>query len=228
MTLPPVPLPTGATRARALSPLPESVDVAVIGYDFDGRYAESLEKGVISPGGAMITSGSLKDPGFAHAPAGVKTVEVMTLVHPYAEKWGVTDADALDWGYRDNERYEALKADLEQQMVDRLEALFPGTEETIVFRESATPVSHVRYTRAAVGTGYGIAGTPAQYMDRRPGPRTSIRGLYVCGASTRGTAGILGCLVSGCDATLRILEDGVLGVSAWPCRRRRRPGSPSG
>jgi len=176
-------------------------------YDFDTTYADALERGVVRPGGCMITSGSLKDPGFAHAPEGVKTVEVMTLVHPSADKWGVSDAEALTWGYRHNARYEELKADIEQQMVDRLDALFPGTKDTIVFRESATPVTHMRYTRAAVGTGYGIAGTPAQYMDRRPGPRTSIPGLYVCGGSTRGTAGILGCMVSGRDATMRILED---------------------
>ena len=48
---------------------------------------------------------------------------------------------------------------IEDDMIARLDRLFPGTASRIVFRETATPVSHMRYTGATDGTGYGLAAT---------------------------------------------------------------------
>jgi phytoene dehydrogenase-like protein len=73
--------------------------------------------------------------------------------------------------------------------------------------ESATPVTHTRYTWAASGSGYGIAATPEQFMDRRPGYRGPVPGLYLCGASTRAGHGIVGAMMSGYQAAKRAARE---------------------
>jgi phytoene dehydrogenase-like protein len=93
--------------------------------------------------------------------------------------------------------------------------MFPGTAERIVFRESATPVSHLRYTGASEGCGYGLAATPEQFFERRPGYRTPVAGLYLCGASTRSGHGIVGAMSSGRNVANCVLRDRARGsVSA--------------
>ena len=86
----------------------------------------------------------------------------------------------------------------------RVEALFPGSAEAISFRESASPMSHTRYTRATDGTGYGLACTPEQFFQHRPGYAGPIPGLYFAGASTRSGHGVLGSMMSGQRAARRI------------------------
>jgi ferredoxin--NADP+ reductase len=109
--------------------------------------------------------------------------------------------------YRRDPKYQALKQRIEDGLIDRLEDLFPGTRETIVFRESASPITHSRYTSASEGTGYGLACTPAQFMQNRPGYRGPVEGLYLCGASQRAGHGILGAMLSGRHAAVRVSEE---------------------
>lgn len=177
-------------------------------YDLDGAYVRGAEEGAYAPLGAYITSASLKDPDtHGHAPEGVHSLEIMTLFPGEPEFWGYGGDDTEDWKYRRDEQYSDTKVAIEEALIDRTEALFPGMKENIVFRESASPLSHIRYTRAASGTGYGIAVTPNQFHDKRPHPRSPVKGLYLCGASTRQGFGIMGTLLGGRDAARRIVED---------------------
>jgi phytoene dehydrogenase-like protein len=176
--------------------------------DTESVYADTGH-GEIVTRGCYITSASFKDPAHAlhHAPAGITNVEVMTLVPGSLERFGVDPRRAASWDYKRDERYHAIKARLEEDMIRRLDAVFPGTAARVVFRETATPVSHARYTGATDGTGYGLAATPAQFFDRRPGYRTVVPGLYLCGASTRAGHGIVGAMTSGKHAAGAILKD---------------------
>ncbi|MBI2394904.1 MAG: NAD(P)/FAD-dependent oxidoreductase [Deltaproteobacteria bacterium] len=178
-------------------------------YDMQDMYRDD-PTGPIQTHGCYVTSASYKDPAHAlhHAPAGVTNVEVMTVVPGSLERFGVSKHDVATWDYRKNEAYRATKQRIEDDMVARLDRLFPGAAERVVFRESATPVSQVRYTQATDGTpGYGIAATPEQFFAKRPGYRTSVPGLYLCGASTRAGHGIVGAMASGRAAARRILRD---------------------
>jgi all-trans-retinol 13,14-reductase len=76
-----------------------------------------------------------------------------------------------------------------------------------VFKESASPISHIRFTRSGSGTGYGLAVTTDQFEGRRIHPRGPIPGLYHCGASGRHHLGVMGTMLSGRDAARRIAED---------------------
>jgi phytoene dehydrogenase-like protein len=177
-------------------------------FDTEGLYG-AASNGDLRARASYVTSASLKDPSNAlhHAPAGVMSVEVMTLVPGNGSIWGVDAKAAEGWKYGDDTRYRETKLRLEDDMIRRLDAMFPGAAKAVVFRESATPVSHVRYTRATDGTGYGLAATPAQFLKGRPGYRGPLPHLYLCGASTRAGHGIVGAMSSGKNAAKRIAAD---------------------
>jgi phytoene dehydrogenase-like protein len=177
------------------------------GYDLESMYREPREPAE-SVRGCYITSGSLKDPTHAghHAPEGESTVEVMALVPGPLARWGVADRAIAAWQYRRDSDYGDRKRAIEDQLVARLERLFPGAAARIRYRESATPVTHLRFTGATGGTGYGLAATPAQFMGNRPGYRGPIPGLYFAGASTRAGHGIVGAMMSGRAAARTVLN----------------------
>lgn len=168
-------------------------------YDFDRMYADMARDTRPIPRAAYITSATLKDPDNPHhAPAGVTNIEVMTMLSGEAGIWGISDPAAAEtWGYKRDGEYLARKTAVEDAMIGYLERRFPGTADTVVFRESATPLTHSRYTRATAGTSYGLASTPEQFGGGRPGYSAVIPGLYLCGASTRTGHGIVGAMSSG-------------------------------
>ena len=177
-------------------------------YDMEGLYSSARHADGPNPGAAYITSATMKEPDSPHhAPPGVTSLEVMTLLPGTAGYWGASDEQAVRWEYKRDEAYLALKRRVEDQMIERLEGIFPGTAESVVFRESATPLSHTRYTRATAGTGYGLAATPAQFLQGRPGYRGPLQGLYLCGASTRSGHGIVGAMLSGRQSSKRVAVD---------------------
>ncbi len=175
--------------------------------DVEGMYGQ-VAQGSLAASCCYITSASLKDPSTTgHTPPGVMGVEVMTIVPGQAQAWGVTPDAVMDGSYRKDPTYLAHKQAVEDRLVDHLEEQFPGTRDKLVFRESATPLTHTRYTRATDGTGYGLAATPEQFMKRRPGFRGPVPGLYLAGASTRSGHGIVGALSSGRKAAQKVLKD---------------------
>lgn len=178
------------------------------GYDMEGFYHDDPSQ-PITPRGCYVTSASHKDPAHAlhHAPEGITNVEVMTVVPSSLRRWQVRGEEVAAWGYKKNEAYHAVKRRIEEDMIARLDRMFPGTGSRVVFRETATPVSHTRYTGATDGTGYGLAATPEQFFENRPGYRAPISGLYLCGASTRAGHGIVGAMSSGRNVARRILKD---------------------
>ncbi len=184
------------------------------GYDFERFFGDGQRDGpkAASIRGCYITSASLKDPDTpTHAPEGHQTLEIMALVPGDFAAWGVRDPETLDAGrYGRAPAYQAIKEDIEANLVARLDRLFPGAAERIVYRESATPVTHTRFTGATGGTGYGLAATPAQFLQHRPGYRGPLPGLYFCGASTRSGHGVVGAMMSG-RAAARAVTQGLAG-----------------
>ncbi|MDD3763383.1 MAG: NAD(P)/FAD-dependent oxidoreductase [Nevskiales bacterium] len=175
------------------------------GYDFERFYDTA---GDMQPRGAYITSATLKDPDTPHhAPAGISNVEAMTVLSGKPEHWGLDAGSAETWDYKHNPRYLELKARIEDDMVARVDALFPGSAAAVVFRESASPLSHTRYTRATDGTGYGLAATPQQFFEHRPGYSGPLPGLFLAGASTRAGHGVLGSMMSGQRCARRIARE---------------------
>ncbi len=177
-------------------------------YDFDEAYSILRKSPTPRSLGAYITSASLKDPETPHhAPPGHQALEVMTITSGSPSFWGVKPNDITAWDYRHDPAYQANKQQMEEALIQRLEQAFPGTQAAIVYRESSTPVTHTRFTRASDGTSYGLAATPAQFMNNRPGFRTPLQGLYLCGVSTRSGHGILGAMESGLAVARCVTKD---------------------
>ncbi len=176
--------------------------------DVDDFYDRADRRQGYQPAGCYLTSGSQKDPQTpGHAPVGCTTVEAMTLVPAAPEAWGVTAAEVESGEYRKRDAYMQAKASVEADMLRRVAALLPATQGKVVFAESSTPLTHYRFARASGGTGYGLAATPEQFMEGRPGYRGPIPGLYQCGASTRAGHGIVGAMRSGELAAKRVAAD---------------------
>jgi all-trans-retinol 13,14-reductase len=175
--------------------------------DVEGLYRAARNDASPIPRAAYITSASVKDPETPHhAPAGHSTLEVMSIVRGDAAHWGVPEHELKDWGYKRNEEYHRRKQSVEDRLLEMLERRFPGVSERIVFKESATPVTHTRYTGATDGNSYGIAVTPGQFGKGRPGYEAILPGLHLCGVSTRMNHGIVGAMSSGRASSRAVLE----------------------
>ncbi len=181
-------------------------------WEFDTNDAEGLydavERGDLTPRCSYITSASVKDPDTpGHAPPGHMTLEVMTLAPGDARHWGVRDEDARGTAYRRDGAYAERKRRVEDALIERAEKRFPGLASRVVLRESSSPVTQTRYTEASGGSGYGLAATPEQFLKNRPGYRSVVPGLYLCGGSTRAGHGIVGAMSSGWHAAWRISKE---------------------
>jgi len=82
----------------------------------------------------------------------------------------------------------------------------------------ATPLTHARFTGSSGGTSYGLAMTPQQFLHRRPGAGTDIKGLYLCGASTRTAHGIAGTMLSGVLAAAKVVGTRLMAEVLGPAR----------
>jgi phytoene dehydrogenase-like protein len=178
-------------------------------YDFEGAYARVTRGEMPDVPFLYVATASRKDPENSRlAPAGHSNVQLMTIVPPQLAFWGVGEDELRSGAYEANEGYQAVKNAVTERMIAAAERVIPGLRDHIVFKEAATPLTHTRYTGSTGGTSYGIAATPEQFLERRPGAATPIAGLFLAGASMRAGHGIVGAMTSGVHAADRILEDG--------------------
>lgn len=156
---------------------------------------------------AYVAMASRKDPGNAHlCPPGHTNFQIMTLAPAGYEYWGV-ERGPTDGGepYRRNEAYRARKAELTEHLLAAAEQVLGPFRDHIVHVETATPLSHERYTHSTGGTSYGFVHSPDQTGDQRPQHRTEIAGLWVVGQNTTSGHGIAGAMVGGVHCAGEIL-----------------------
>jgi phytoene dehydrogenase-like protein len=180
-------------------------------HDLEGIYDE-LESGRTSSDAmAYVTMASLKDPVSRHlAPEGYTNLQIMTLVPRDYGVWGVERGPADGGRYHRDPEYRRRKNALMDRLIETAERILPGLRERIDWKEAATPVSQERFTRSSGGTSYGIELSIDQSGPMRPGPRTGIPGLFLCGASTPSGPGIAGVLRSGVATAGEVLETDLL------------------
>mmetsp|Transcript_45765 Transcript_45765/g.99120 ORF Transcript_45765/g.99120 Transcript_45765/m.99120 type:complete len:175 (+) Transcript_45765:142-666(+) len=154
--------------------------------------------------GAYITSASIKDPSHHHAPQGISNVEIMTLVSMSPSHWGLDSQPSVgSLSYRRNDKYQEVKKGLERAMLTHLDKQFPGLADKVVFMESSTPFSHRRFTHG--GTAYGLAATPDQFLQHRPGNKGPLQNMFLAGHSTRTGHGVLGAMMGG-ERVARVVQ----------------------
>lgn len=190
--------------------------------DIEGAYADNRAGRVSREPMVYISIASLKDPmSSAIAPPGVVNLQLMGLAPSEPSAWGVSDADVVTGKYSKNAAYLAKKREYTDALFRSAARVFPNLREHVVFEETATPLTHSRYTLSTGGTSYGLALIPEQFLWRRPGPKTEIEGLFLCGASLITGHGIAGAMASGVNAAAAIL-----GNQVWADVRRARPSAP--
>lgn len=184
--------------------VPTSEDVTTLYKDLsenrNGRTPEALLDESQSRLPAYVSVTTIKDPdNLLAAPAGSSVLEVMTLVPSDPEFWGLEN---WAWGddYVQNTEYLRVKERLTDIMVKRVTEVIPEVEGHIVWREAATPMTQHRYTGTTDGTPYGLELSIAQFGPFRPGVRTEINGLFLCGASTAWGPAVEGAMLSGMHA----------------------------
>ncbi|MCC6765211.1 MAG: NAD(P)/FAD-dependent oxidoreductase [Deltaproteobacteria bacterium] len=178
-------------------------------YDFAAAYARVTRGEMPDVPFLYVATASRKDPTNTRlAPPGHTNLQLMTIAPPQLAFWGVSAQEVVDGTYEANEGYQAVKHALMERLIAAAEQVVPGLGAHIVYREAATPLTHTRYTGSTGGTSYGIAATPGQFLERRPGAATPVEGLFLAGASTRAGHGIVGAMTSGVQAADRLLGDG--------------------
>lgn len=180
-------------------------------YRTDELYAE-LDDGRFPSGDvpfAYVALASRKDPGNPElCPPGHTNFQIMTLTPRGYDFWGVEDGEGpADGGtYRRDDTYRNRKEEVTEALIDAAERALGPFRDHIVHLETATPLSHERYTRSSEGTSYGYMHSPDQIGEDRPRFRTEIDGLWVVGANTVGGHGIAGGLSGGVFCAGDILD----------------------
>jgi len=178
-------------------------------YRTDELY-EELDAGSLPSGDvpfAYVALASRKDPGNSElCPPGHTNFQIMTLAPRGNAYWGVETGPADGGRYRRNDTYRARKQELTDQLITAAEKALGPFRDHIVHLETATPLSHERYTRSSGGTSYGYVHSPDQVGPNRPSYRTEIDGLWVVGANTVSGHGIGGAASGGVFCAGEILD----------------------
>lgn len=175
------------------------------GLDYEHAYREVFAGRFPRDPHVFIGNATLKDPGNpALAPAGIHNLQLMSVVPNTPEAWGLTQAQVEDGSYRECPAYLEKKAWYAEQLIRAAARVIPELEGHIVYQEVSTPFSVTRFIGASGGTSYGIAFTPDHFLHRRPGAHTDVKGLYLCGASTRTGHGIFGAMTGGVEAAAAV------------------------
>ena len=180
-------------------------------YDQEPVYADARAGRFHPQPFCFISSSTLKDPDNPKdAPPGITKMELVAVVPSQPKAWGTTEQEIADGSYHDNPAYKRIKAAFAGRLIRTAERVFPGLGGQVVYQEVASPMTHTRFTGSTGGTSYGIALIPSQFLFKRPGNSTEVKGLYLCGANTMSGHGILGTMWSGLLAASRIVGGDVL------------------
>ncbi|WP_354701953.1 hypothetical protein DSM112329_02295 [Paraconexibacter sp. AEG42_29] len=158
-------------------------------YVDHGRYDQQetfrmLDRGEWDPKAWMaISSPTLKTGGRQHfGEPGHSSIEAFTTVPAEYSFWGGGDP-MTGKDYEDSPVYQERKAEIEEVLMERTLQQLPELRGHVVWQESATPLTHERYTLSRMP--YGPLNSRQQIgPGRRLSVRTEIGGLFLAGAST--------------------------------------------
>lgn len=173
-------------------------------YDFQTTY-DILDAGQWDPRGWLaISSPTLKTGGRRHfGAAGHSSIEAFMAVPAEYEFWGGGDP-MKGTDYKWSPTYIKRKAEIEETVMERLLDTLPELNGHVVWQESATPLTHERFTLSRMPYGPELAKDQIG-PGRRLSVRTEIDGLFLAGASTVYLFGIAFTLRGGVGTASHIL-----------------------
>jgi all-trans-retinol 13,14-reductase len=147
------------------------------GYDIEADYGSAVRGDLANPGFTATLYDNLYK---GYSPAGKNTISIMTLQG--FDSW---EKYAADYFAGKKDAYRAEKERLADILIDQAEkVLLPGLRKAIEVRETATPLTNIRYTANPRGAVYGWDQTLDNSGPSRFPQRTPIKNLYLSGAWT--------------------------------------------
>lgn len=175
-------------------------------YDFEAAYRDVQNDVLSERPHVFVGNASLKDPHNPKvAPEGITNLQLMSVTPSSFSAWKITEQEYKDGSYRKNPRYLEMKEKFAAAVIRETERVIPNLSRDIVFQEVSTPITMMRYTDASNGTSYGMSLIPSQFLHNRPGAKTDIKGLFMCGANMRNGHGIFGAMTSGVEAAAMVV-----------------------
>jgi phytoene dehydrogenase-like protein len=169
--------------------------------DVEGTYEKGLDSWDASAGpipGGFVTATTLKDPSKNYGKK--HTLESFAFVgHDAFKAWVDTKTGAR------TESYESAKRALLGRMLEMAGHVVPGIEKHVDFAELGTPLTNVDYCASTRGNLYGTEKSLFQIGPFAQPLKTSITGLFMCGASTV-SHGVMGAHISGLMAASQVLH----------------------
>jgi prolycopene isomerase len=123
------------------------------------------------------------------------------IIHAFTPDW------IEDWQHLPAKEYEAKKEAVATELIDRLEAIFPGLVNGLDYQEVGTPRTHRRFLGRADGTYGPIPRRKLMGLLGMPFNRTAIPGLYCVGDSTFPGQGLNAVAFSGFACAHRVAVD---------------------
>ena len=123
------------------------------------------------------------------------------IVHTFTPSW------MDNWQDLPPKEYEEKKEDAANNLIERLEKIFPGLEQGLDYQQVGTPRTHRRFLGRQSGTYGPVAHYKLPGLLTMPFNRTSIENLYCVGDSTFPGQGLNAVAFSGFACSHRIAVD---------------------
>jgi len=169
-------------------------------YDLDANYAEAMRCRYDAGGFSLMVYDNLIS-GFS--PEGCTSLCIMSSSG--YDVWKGMEADYLKG---DCPAYEKLKEELTNTLIAQVEKYaIPGLSKMIVMRDSATPLTNLRFTLNTSGAIYGYnQAVDNSFMSRIPN-RTPVPGLFLASAWGNPGGGYGGVLAGGKGAFREVARE---------------------
>jgi ferredoxin--NADP+ reductase len=180
------------------------------------QYYETLSRGTWpSQLLALLSSATGKGNPTTFAPDGCSTLSILTPAPRSFATWGIDakmddSPEAIRESIRANADgdYAEACARVRKRLLAIAEAHFPGVSEQIIAERLVTPPEYAAMSASTAGSMFGLTGRPEYFLHNRPGVRTDVVGLYLCGPSIRPGYSPLGAFISGVVAADAIANKG--------------------
>jgi phytoene dehydrogenase-like protein len=148
-------------------------------YDIEDMYFSSIKNNKINDSTAFMI----------HVPPDKKSLEALTIA-----------------SFNDETFWKHNKRIYLENFISRIESVFPGFSQSIVYKDAATPNTLFRYTLNYKGAAYGWASTNAQLFTKGLTQASFIQGLFLSGHWTTQTQGVSGVAYIGHQTAKLILK----------------------
>ena len=149
---------------------------------------------------SYISFPSAKDPDWQSKHPKKATIQALTM-----GKYDWFDGYEKSSWMKRGEKYNQLKEEFKNSMLERLYQLFPKIKGHVVCAEVSTPLSTKHFTNYQSGEIYGLAHTPDRFNISFLRPKTKIKGLWLTGQDIT-LVGVAGAMLSGMLCAITILK----------------------